>query len=624
MRIIILSLIVLFCTVANSSAATFLYGSAEIIGKVQGNAVANPAFSSHGTYDSCSGSGSVSRVYDPVDTPYGEWNITTRVTFHWSDGSETYVTGGVSRAAKDWYIVTTGDCEPPPDCSEQFEDLKYECGGESLIENFNEQTCEGNCYCDERPVDNPSTNTYAQLAAFCGGRQFVKHFDSQSCYGSCKGCDEEYEAAVIRCAQQGFAVDLNSPNADECVYDCLGEPCQEDYEALEKGCGFWGVGEYNWDTCEGECAEKCNQTTYDDFVEGCGVAGVAYWNNETCSGKCNSCDEIRKTCDKSCPSGFGNLDCTVKKEGGKITYLNYSDCECMDPADVLPPPEDPATGEPTGEGEDYEGNTYYNGVPGSHGGTVVKNPNGSYTETVANGEQIVYDADGKTVTGYTHNGQTLISTLNDDGSITYTGTDGEGNYQEVTVTDNGDGTTTTFIENGTDLNWNNPELEPNHVSTSVTTTTTENTTTIGGDEVAGGGDGEITIPGGEVGGEPEEPEEPIEANITELYPSNQTYAYGERVNTTGWTSAKANWATKNPSAIFANTVTPIIETMRKAPEVPVFEVPLIGGSSILPDYSVKIDLSYFDMIIPVFKFFLGLSMLLITIRNIPNIWAGAK
>jgi len=58
--------------------------------------------------------------------------------------------------------------------------------------------------------------------------------------------------------------------------------------------------------------------------------------------------------------------------------------------------------------------------------------------------------------------------------------------------------------------------------------------------------------------------------------------------------------------------------------VPVFEVPLIGGSSILPDYSVKIDLSYFDMIIPVFKFFLGLSMLLITIRNIPNIWAGAK
>lgn len=490
-------------------------------------------------------------------------------------------------------------------CDPQIKLAKEEdCGGAQFLKSWDNETCSGLCHCEELP-DDLNTIQFSSLSAFCGGATKVDNWTSDQCLGECVGCDQEYHNKEVECSAQGKLVDLNSSNAVNCEYNCVEEPCLAEFDAKEAECGFWGINPAtkNLETCTAECAQGCDDE-YAALQKKCGIASVASFNNSTCTGTCKDCEWSRKDCDNSCVSGYGKTDCTERLNNGVYVSIGYGACECLAPAEVLNGNTPP--GETT-----YDGKTFANGIPGSHGGTVVKNPDGSYTETLSSGATFSYSADGQKVTATTADGHILTVGSDGAGGTTYTGTQADGAFTRITLTPKADGSIVKKTETGYDVNIKNPELQPNQVVSNTTTTTSKPgiATTIDG----------VVIPNPTY--EPNTPDEVATFPVTGKYTSSASYDWHSRVNFTSWNAAKTAWNDKSPAAIYDKTIKPLIEKYVKPPEIPKWTIhfPSIG---VLDSFEIKLDLTPFNGVVPWFRFFIALSMIFMTLRNIPKLWSG--
>lgn len=350
------------------------------------------------------------------------------------------------------------------DCTDQYTLKVMECGSAEMIENWDPATCTGNCYCEETPTDNPNTYTYKTLEDFCGGPGHVKYYSTESCNGECEGCDAEYQAAITRCAEDG-GKDVNPVPTDaaKCEYECVNN-CETELTAIAENCGFWGIDKntINLETCTADCNQDCSGQ-YDALTDKCGILGIASFDNSSCTGKCKDCDYWANDCSDKC-GGYGDAVCTQAVSNGMFLGIEIGACTCKPPDEVIPSSMTATEGEPFG-------------VPGTLGGDLTYNPDGTVTETLSNGTKITYSADSKSITVVGENGQTTTAEQNEDGSITYgTTSDGE-HWKFKTVVKDSSGNVTEVTEwEATDVNADNPELDANLVVVPGSETTTVYTT----------------------------------------------------------------------------------------------------------------------------------------------------
>jgi len=384
----------------------------------------------------------------------------------------------------------TGICLPT--CGDAYDMKVADCGGSQYLKTWDMGTCKGTCYCEEIP-DNKQTPTYRQLEGFCSGSGGgIKTYNKELCEGDCKSCDEEFAEQQAICLQAGTDINRNSPNAENCVYNCLPN-CQDEYDAQETACGFWGVDMSKWneETCSGPCKSNC-ENKYAEFESKCGIAGVATWDDGTCSGTCKDCDWSAKDCTAKCAGQKkDSVDhCTQNtNSSGVINVIEYGNCECNEPSEPW--------GDTVKGGEPGTVDPSPFGVAGQAGGTVEVNPDGSKTETLTNGTKITYSKDGQVVQAKTTDGRTLTK-RKENGVVTNTIVDSEGNVRIQVLEKTDDGQIKETITNGDNINSGNPELSPQIIlGDSVVTYYPDSTTPktdIGGTDIPGKIDPELDTP----------------------------------------------------------------------------------------------------------------------------------
>lgn len=534
---------------------------------------------------------------------YGEREAVTDITYtkigcECPDGSE--------------WNPTTGECESS--CGDKQALKEYECGGSGQLASWDEDTCTGLCLCEESP-DDPNTHTWKQMIAFCGGENQVDYWTSETCLGQCKGCDDEFQAKEASCAALGLLIDRDSPDKENCVYECVEpDPCTDEFEEKESSCGFWGVNKttYNWETCEGECNEKeeC-QDDYDEFVASCGIAGVYKWDSDSCTGKCKDCEWASDDCQKDCPGTGGISECSQFKSGGVITGIEYGSCECLAPDEEL-------------------GSIDEEMFPGSQGGVVVNNPDGSKTETLDNGTVLTYSADGKTVTATDSQGRTIKYT-EDTVNITetYVSSDGAGSVKTITLEAQPDGSVIETTTISIDRNANNPELGEDLIEIS------SETRVVPPDEVSNLPNGndiittvtDITgaeipsvVPSDETGG----------VNIAFGTFAGDSVEYADSYETDSssidWspiTSLGSRISDKLPAQFAHNLVTAFGPESNTAP-VLYFNLPdvVVMGNTVSQPIN-ELDLSPFNIVAQAMRWILGLIVWVMTFKWIYSIILGA-
>lgn len=350
-----------------------------------------------------------------------------------------------------WEQTTcTGTCLPQ--CENELVALTVQCGGSQYIENFDSNTCEGNCFCDETP-NNPNTHTYIQVRDFCGGASKVKVYDKNQCVGECKGCDQEYQTKEAECASQGLKINRTPVNESLCEYECE-KDCSSEYQALEQQCGIVGISSFDNETCTGNCKQDCTDEFRAKETE-CGIAGIGKWSDDTCTGTCRDCEYYAKQCEKRCAGTFATSECSDGRANGRIVAIDIGPCTCADPREVV------ATKTGTTDSEIPE--------PGSQGGTVETLPNGDKIETLPDGTKIKYSADGKSVTVEVGEGKTIEKRIGENGEVKYSAIDESGRKYEIVDVPQEDGTILRKRTTYANANINNPELEPNWIETDTET-----------------------------------------------------------------------------------------------------------------------------------------------------------
>lgn len=423
--------------------------------------------------------GNVKSSYDVTVPPGGKYYVRLIVkNWWWEDGSWHQV-GQIFYGSHKYPVdMNSGDprttepdgCLPP--CYDEYQLKVLECGSEGQVENWDDQTCTGNCFCEETPDDDLNTATYKQMKAFCSGSgKGLQFYDTLTCTGDCKSCDEEFAQKRSECYSLGMDINKEPVNSESCEYECK-ETCDQEIDLLENLCGFWGVnlGTWDYENCTGECNQSCD-SQYEELVEKCGIAGVASFNNEDCTGNCKDCDWLRKDCERKCAGRNSETECNMATSTtGKIIGIDYDKCECTSPVeewgDVAPVQAQAQT------------QNYAFGAPGSNGGSVTQMPDGSLKETLANGNELIFAKNGKSVTAIDKaNGMKYTKTLNPDGSVTYVTQDSDGNIVMRLEKPQSDGSIKVTTTSGVDLNSDNPELSPEYVSVGESTTHYEAGTT---------------------------------------------------------------------------------------------------------------------------------------------------
>lgn len=316
-------------------------------------------------------------------------------------------------------------CVGTCNCTQLKAAKEVECGGAEYLTEWNDITCSGRCYCENEDgtPEGPMSVSYMQLVDFCGGVSKVASYDKILCKGACDDCSNEYQALEEICANEGQSIDQATWNEADCTGDCK-EDCSVEVEAKETECGLAGVDMKNWNfqTCTGNCLPDCSNQ-HNELEDKCGIAGIATWDESTCSGTCKDCEGLKKSCEEECGGTVKNHQCIDSKDGsGKIIAVNEGECLCGIPEVIVNIGGDP--------------DVTHLPQPGDAGGQVVRNADGSHTETLPDGTKIHYAAGGGSVTVKRPDGSSYKRELVPlpEGGWTYvdTATDAKGNYRKTT------------------------------------------------------------------------------------------------------------------------------------------------------------------------------------------------
>jgi hypothetical protein len=500
----------------------------------------------------------------------------------------------VNYASIKWRVIGCEITDPPVDCSDDYALKVDECGGVDFLENWDDQTCTGNCYCEETPTDNPESVTYSQAQDFCSGSGMgVNTYDKDTCTVDCNSCDEEYSAKQLECIQQGTDINPNPVNSSTCEYECKPH-CTTEWDELTELCGVQGIDTDTWDdnTCTGSCNNDCTEP-YDELIDECGIAGIASFNNQTCEGSCKGCEYEQADCDRKC-GGFGEQTCNeIRGNAGNIISLNIGSCECADPEDTW-----------GGVGDTIQSEGYAFGDPGQAGGTITNNPDGTVTETLNDGSELHYSADGKSIRGVLPSGKQIEKSVGEDENgayVQYITIDEEGyaRIKKVYEPDPETGESRVEETSAIDLNHDNPELSENLGTYGET-----EVSYISGDTWDGLGGALVDRPVSEP--EPEPEPEPEEIAYT---------SDGSTIDITPITSAVSNLGEKFPVSALVNVVG-VLDLLTAQGQAPTFTL------NFLQFGTVDVDLSIFDPIATACRWLFMIALIMGVVFLIIKQWSN--
>lgn len=494
-------------------------------------------------------------------------------------------------------------CQAENPCEAEIAAAVVECGGAEYVDEstLNEETCEIKCVCD-------GDTTYMDLVHFCGSKEKT-NYDPLTCSGSCGDCMAEYMAFEDECKAAGLLV--KSFDWNTCMDGVCTDDCSDEYQAKEALCAPFPVVNWSDETCSGECAKDCT-AEYNALEDKCGIVGIKSWNEATCEGVCNNCEERVADCSASCSGVVKSYNCDDGEAGGKYVALNETRCVCGDPEQLL-----------GGDMPVILG-------PGSSGGSLTNNPDGSTTENLEDGTRIEYSADGKTAHIYYPSGGQYKQVVNPDGSITHYLVDENGNFREQTVMYQ-DGVAIVLNEQSGYLPDSNllGYVDPEQEFTYTVEDNDDGTQTVVVTTRTYDGDGNVLTEDTQTlirnEGEGLALESQDGGMLTLIYGNPGVVATSIRagVDFAAWDASWLKMKEKLPSNIISNSMQPLLDIMTEAEEQPSFDIPLIN-SQYIGSHSLHVDLQPFQPFLVVWRFLLGCWFIMLTFNRISALWAGVR